>query len=216
MTRGRLVAIVCILVLSGGALAWLRIGPKLSATSNTAEHAGASGQNEADENDNGPDRRGGSSKITAAEEVFHDGDKTRYRGVPFAKRKEVEQPGRGSDRSGVGRASGDPSVTIAHFESSLNDAFHNQAAPLVEDCYKKMLTRVDGGGNVTVSLTVVGTKGTGGVVEDAQLSGLDAGTFDNAFSECVRQSLMAIQLEPPPAGASSVTISRPLSLSPSP
>jgi hypothetical protein len=95
----------------------------------------------------------------------------------------------------------------------IREAIREQLVPVAVDCYNSALQDDPKlGGTLIMNFTIVGAEDVGGVVEDASID--DESTLDSPFvSECLRESLIAVDFEPPPNGGR-VEVSYPLTFEP--
>ncbi len=85
--------------------------------------------------------------------------------------------------------------------------------PMAQACYAQYERRVPGqSGRVVMRFVVVGDARIGGVIDEAEVEGVDGGvdgavlgdggTGDAEFATCLRESMMAMAFAPPPQGGS--------------
>ena len=82
----------------------------------------------------------------------------------------------------------------------IQSAIREQLVPVAVECYESALEdEPELAGQLLVEFTIVGAEEVGGVVEDAAIQ--DESSLENAFvRECIRESVMAVEFEPPEAG----------------
>lgn len=70
--------------------------------------------------------------------------------------------------------------------------------PLAKDCYAALLEKQPGAsGEAVFAFEIVGDESIGGVIDSVELT--EESTLDEPeFVECVRQSLLSVEFEPPP------------------
>jgi hypothetical protein len=95
----------------------------------------------------------------------------------------------------------------------IREAIREQLVPVALDCYTSALQDDPKlAGTLIMNFTIVGAQDVGGVVEDASIG--EDSTLDSLFvSECLRESLMAVEFEPPPDGGR-LEISYPVTFEP--
>jgi hypothetical protein len=76
-----------------------------------------------------------------------------------------------------------------------------EAVPLLFDCYQRELDeKPDFAGRLELVFTVAGEPDVGGLVEDVALESPNGMTERPAFAECVRETMLSLEFEPPEAG----------------
>ncbi len=73
--------------------------------------------------------------------------------------------------------------------------------PLLVECYEEGLARDPKlGGSLVVDFTIEGEPGVGGVVGESAIDAAGSTLTDPAVSECVQETMFAIEIEPPAGG----------------
>jgi hypothetical protein len=86
--------------------------------------------------------------------------------------------------------------------------------PLAVSCYEELLASHPGvHGQLLLDVTIVGDRSVGGVVDAVELAP-DSALTDERFTTCMRESMMAVVFDAPPAGKGRVTFKYPLELAP--
>lgn len=97
----------------------------------------------------------------------------------------------------------------------IQSVVREQFFPLARQCYEAAIAKHPGlAGKVELEFRIVGDKRVGGVVDQASLG--DAGTLslrDDAFSQCMTESMMSVSFDAPPDGRE-VTVKYPIEFSP--
>ena len=95
----------------------------------------------------------------------------------------------------------------------IQSVVREQFFPLARQCYESALVKHPGlAGKVELEFRIVGDKRVGGVVDQATLG--DAGNLrDDAFSQCMTESMMSVSFEAPPNGGE-VTVKYPITFAP--
>jgi hypothetical protein len=95
----------------------------------------------------------------------------------------------------------------------IQSVVREQFFPLARQCYESASAKHPGlAGKVVLEFRIVGDKRVGGVVDQATLG--DAGTLrDDAFSQCMTESMMSVSFDAPPHGGE-VTVKYPIEFSP--
>lgn len=92
----------------------------------------------------------------------------------------------------------------------IQEVVRSDLFPMAKQCYGELLARKpDAGGRLEMSFTIAADADLGGIVEDAEVTGLD----DEKMSTCMRESLSTLAF-PPPAHDGVVTVKYPIVLSP--
>ncbi len=84
-----------------------------------------------------------------------------------------------------------------------------QLQPMLHECYQVAATRV-GRGTLEVTMTLVGEPDVGTIVDDVELGG--DGARDKDFAECMRETLLSIELPPLPAAGETWQVHYPFAL----
>jgi hypothetical protein len=81
----------------------------------------------------------------------------------------------------------------------VQQRIHDDYMPLAKDCYQQGLKKhPELAGKLVVSLRIVGTKNTGGLVDWVETAS-EANTLDDAdVIECLKQSMYSVTFDPPP------------------
>jgi len=86
--------------------------------------------------------------------------------------------------------------------------------PLARDCYQQGLKRNPRlAGKLVTSFRIVGTKGTGGLIDWVDTASEDNTLDDRDVIECLKQSMYSVTFDPPPDDGI-VTVTYPLRFSP--
>lgn len=98
-------------------------------------------------------------------------------------------------------------------DPALHDYIHQKIKddylPLAKSCYENALAKTpDLGGRLVMKFKIVGDKRVGGVVDSAEVEP-DNTIQDDAFLQCVKESMMAVSFDAPPNDGS-VTVKYPL------
>jgi hypothetical protein len=102
-----------------------------------------------------------------------------------------------------------PSPDGASFGTEyVSQRIHDDYLPLMNDCYSEGLKKnPDLAGKLVIKIRIVGTKGTGGLVDWVDTASEDNTLDDKDMIECLKQSMYSVTFAPPPDdGAVTVTI----------
>ena len=82
--------------------------------------------------------------------------------------------------------------------------------PLIVECYDLALdTNPSLAGKLVVDFTIIGEPDIGTIVAEASLDSDDGMTDDADFSECVRETILSLELPPPPNGGGKISVRYP-------
>lgn len=96
----------------------------------------------------------------------------------------------------------------------IRDLVRRDFVPMAGSCYEELLERQPhAAGKLVVDVVVVGDTSVGGVVDEVEL-GDDTTLTDEAFTTCVRESMMAMVFDAPPDGRGKLTFSYPFEFAP--
>ena len=85
-----------------------------------------------------------------------------------------------------------------------------EVSPLVAECYELALdTNPALSGKLTVDFTIIGEPDIGTIVEQAELESDDGMTDDADFTECVRETILSLEMPAPPSGGGKVQVRYP-------
>ena len=98
--------------------------------------------------------------------------------------------------------------------SYIQEVFHKDMFPFLKGCYADALRRQPKlAGKLVLAFTIAGDPQVGGIVEDADFAE-ESDLKDQEMETCVRESLMTLTFDKPPAGGGFVTVKYPVLFSP--
>ena len=104
-----------------------------------------------------------------------------------------------------------PSAAAHAFDKDyVRDRIRADYLPLAKDCYRQGLAKNPSlGGRLVTSFRIVGTKGTGGLIDWVDMSSEENTLDDRDVLECLKQSLYSVTFDPPPNDGT-VTVTYPM------
>ncbi len=106
-----------------------------------------------------------------------------------------------------------PALPAADLDKEYIKASVRELLPLLSECYEQALERDPKlGGEVVIKFTIEGEPGVGGVIGESKVDAEHSTLHDPAMSECLEQTMYAIQIDPP-AGGGIVDVTYPFAFS---
>jgi hypothetical protein len=124
------------------------------------------------------------------------------------------RPAAAGPPSSAAPAEGDEPPPGRYEPSYIQQHFREDMFPLMRQCYESALLRRPAlAGKLVLSFAIVGDPRVGGIVEDADFAE-ESDLKDTEMETCVRESLMTLTFDKPPAGGGKVTVKYPVMFSP--
>jgi hypothetical protein len=106
-----------------------------------------------------------------------------------------------STTSGTSAATAAPALPGVDLDKEYIQAAVREIAPLLRECYESGLSRDPSiSGKIVVDFTIEGEPDVGGVIGDSAIDADKSSLTDPGVRECVKETMYALQIDPPPMG----------------